>query len=417
MKILFLTPQLPYPPHQGTAIRNYNLIRHLAPHHEIHLLSFVRSPDDLAEAGPLHQLCRRVAGVATPHRSPVKRLLSVFLSPQPDMALRLPSAEFQGRLEAWLRETPFDVIQVEGIEMAGYGLGIREQGLGTRKQGKPLLVFDDHNAEYVLQQRAFETDARRPRRWMGALYSLIQWQKLRRYEARVCRAFDRVVAVSPADAQALQQLVPELEVTVVLNGVDTEALSNEAMRNEVMSKAMDNETLVDSSLLVFVGKMDFRPNVDAVLWFCQQILPLIRRERPSIRFVIVGREPHPRVQALAQDPRITVTGYVEDVRPYIARAAVYVVPLRMGSGTRLKVLEAMAMSQAIVSTTLGCEGIALTPGREAILADTAQEFAQRVMELLDDEERRRSMGQQARRLVEARYDWRVIVPRLEQVYG
>ena len=408
MKILFLTPQLPYPPHQGTAIRNYNLIKHLASRHEIHLLSFIRSQDDLARAEPLRQLCRRIAGVPVPRRSPTKRLLSVFLSPLPDMALRLPSAEFQARLEAWLKETSFDVVQVEGIEMAGYGLGIRDQGPGIR--GRPLLVFDDHNAEYVLQQRAFETDARQPRRWVGALYSLIQWQKLRRYEARVCRVFDRVVAVSPADAQALQRLVPGLEVTIVLNGVDTEFYNDQIP----MTKS---QLAIGPWSLVFTGKMDFRPNVDAVLWFCQEILPLIRRERPSVRFAIVGRDPHPRVQALARDPWITVTGYVEDVRPYIARAAVYVVPLRMGSGTRLKVLEAMAMGQAIVSTTLGCEGIALTPGREAVLADTAREFARRVVELLDDEERRRSLGQQARRLVEARYDWRAIVPELEAVYG
>ena len=279
-----------------------------------------------------------------------------------------------------------------------------------------MLVFDDHNAEYILQQRAFETDARQPRRWMGALYSLIQWQKLRRYEARVCRAFDRVVAVSPADAQALQRLVPGLEVTVVLNGVDTECYNDQFLMTNDQARIGHWDLVIGHWSLVFTGKMDFRPNVDAVLWFCQEILPSIRRERPSVRFTIVGRDPHPRVLALARDPQVTVTGYVEDVRPYIAGAAVYVVPLRMGGGTRLKVLEAMAMGQAIVSTTLGCEGVVLTPGREAALADTAQEFAWRVVELLGDEGRRRSMGQQARRLVEARYDWRAIVPRLEQVY-
>ncbi|MFQ6059008.1 MAG: glycosyltransferase [Anaerolineae bacterium] len=377
-------------------------------HHEIHLLSFVRSRDELAKAGPLRQLCRRVAVVPAPRRSPIKRLLSVFLSPQPDMALRLPSAEFQARLEAWLRETAFDVIQVEGIEMAGYGLGIREQGLGIRGQrrgGRPLLVFDDHNAEYVLQQRAFETDARQPRRWVGAFYSLIQWQKLRRYEAQVCRAYDRVVAVSPADAQALHRLAPGLEISVVPNGVDTDYYRPPYPLSP------------DPYSLVFTGKMDFRPNVDAVLWFCQEILPLIGRERPAVRFTIVGRDPHPRVLALARDHRVTVTGYVEDVRPYIARAAVYVVPLRMGGGTRLKVLEAMAMGQAIVSTTLGCEGVDLTPGREAVLADTAPAFARQVVALLDDEERRRALGERARRLVEARYDWRAIVPKLEAVYS
>ncbi|MFQ5812562.1 MAG: glycosyltransferase [Anaerolineae bacterium] len=433
MRILFLTPQLPYPPHQGTTIRNYNLIANLAARHEIHLLSFVRSRDEIGRATPLHQHCRSIVPVLAPRRSPLKRLLSLFLSPLPDMALRLPSAEFQAKLAATLRRVPFDVVQIEGIEMARHWmLEVRNwkldyetghptsnfQPFDYAQDRPPISVFDDHNAEYVLQQRAFETDVRQPRRWVGALYSLIQWKKLSHYEARVCRLADRVVAVSEADKAALQRLVPGLEVAVVPNGVDTEFYNDQFPMSNDQARIGHWDLVIGHCSLVFTGKMDFRPNVDAVLWFCREVLPLVRRKMPDVRFYIVGQSPHRRVLRLADDPAVTVTGYVDDVRPYIAGACVYVVPLRIGGGTRLKVLEALALGKPIVSTSLGCEGFEdLESGRELLVADTPEEFAQRVIELLSDAPRRERLGRAARRFVEERYDWRLIVPRLEQVYA
>ena len=424
MRILFLTPQLPYPPHQGTTIRNYNIIASLAPRHEIHLLSFVRSQDEINAATPLHQHCRSIEGIPVPRRSPLKRFLSLFLSPLPDMALRLPSAEFQAKLAATLRRVPFDVVQIEGIEMARpWMLEVGNRKLDyeaeppTSNLQPPTSIFDDHNAEYVLQRRAFETDVRQPRRWVAALYSLIQWKKLRRYEAMICQLADGVVAVSETDKRALQRLAPGLEVTVVPNGVDTEFYNDQIPMTNDQARIGHWDLDIGNCSLVFTGKMDFRPNVDAVLWFCQEVLPLVRRQIPDVSFYIVGQSPHRRVLRLADDPAVTVTGYVDDVRSYIAAASVYVVPLRIGGGTRLKVLEAMAMSKPIVSTSLGCEGFeGLVSGRELSVADTPEEFAQQVIELLDDASRRERLGRAARRFVEERYDWRLIVPRLEQIY-
>jgi len=400
-KILFLTSQLPYPPHQGGAIRTYNLVVNLAPRHEIHLLSFVSSPDDLERAAPLRPYCRTIQVVPVPRRSGLKRLLTTLFSPLPDMALRLPSAGFRRKLAALLERERFDVVQVESIEMAPYALG--DVGWGT---GRPLWVFDDYNAEYVLQQRAFETDVRHPRRWIGALYSFIQWQKLRRYEAAVCRRVDRVVAVSEADRETLQKLGPGTEVTVIPNGVDTRAYD----------PGQTYSLVLEPHSVVFTGKMDFRPNVDAVLWFCHQVLPLIQARVPDVHFYVVGQKPPPRLMALAGDPAVTLTGHVEDVRPYIAGAGVYVVPLRIGGGTRLKIMEAMALGQAIVSTSLGCEGYPVTPGRELVVADTPQDFARCVVELLGDARRQEELGRAGRRFVEERYDWRAIAPGLERVY-
>jgi sugar transferase (PEP-CTERM/EpsH1 system associated) len=399
-KILFLTPDLPYPPHQGAAIRTFNLVKHLAPHHELHLLSFAQEGRDPQAVGPLSTFCAAIATVPLPVRSTKSRALSVLFSTKPDMALRLPSQEFANQLRICLSRERFDFVQVEGIEMAQYGLAIRQMSLPSRS----LLIFDDINAEYLLQRRAFETDTRRPRLWFSALYSFIQWQKLRRYEADVCREMDGVVAVSEADRKALLRLVPGLNITVVPNGVDT------TYYFPAYGEAESDMTLV------FTGKMDFRPNVDAVLWFVQEVWSSIRREIPEAQFKIVGRSPHPRLEPLRDVPGITLTGYVQDVRPHIAGAGVYVVPLRVGGGTRLKVLEAMSMGKAIVCTSLGCEGIDVTPDQDLLIADEPVAFAKLAVSLMKDGQRRRELGEAARSLAQARYDWRCIGPLLEQVY-
>ena len=314
----------------------------------------------------------------------------------------------------------YDVVQIEGIEMAPYGLWLLQHPLWRNAQqkdnlpnipiGRPRLVFDNHNAEYVLQQRAWETDRLKPARWHAAAYSLVQWDKLRRYERQICQRADRVIAVSEADRDALLRLDPQLDITVIPNGVDLDYYAAYQRAND--TQAPD----YGPNALVFTGKMDFRPNVDAVTWFAQEVLPLVRREISDAAFVVVGKEPHPRVQELARLPGVAVTGFVPDIRAHIAAAAVYVVPLRIGGGTRLKVLEAMAMRRALVSTRLGCEGFPLTDGGEALFADDAPGFAQAVTTLLRDPARRGQMGDAGRRFVEATYGWPAITPRLKAVY-
>jgi glycosyltransferase involved in cell wall biosynthesis len=316
------------------------------------------------------------------------------------MALRLETPVMHQRLAGMLQAQRYDVLQIEGIEMAPYALALEPAA-------RPQLIFDDHNAEYVLQKRAFLTDVRRPRRWVGAAYSLIQWQKLMRYERRICRAADAVAAVSEVDRQALQQLAPGLAVTVVPNGVDLDFY-----RPGVTPAAPG----LGPHSLVFTGKMDFRPNVDAVLWFVNEVLPLITAVLPDARFYAVGQSPHPRLTALAGHPSVAITGRVPDTRPYIAGAGVYVIPLRIGGGTRLKVLEAMAMGQVMVSTRLGCDGFPLEDGREVRFADTPDAFAGAVISLLQDREQSEAIGRAARTYVESHYGWDAIVPRLEVLY-
>ena len=399
MRVLFLTPQLPYPPQKGTALRNWGLIHGLAERHRISLLSF-RSPEqEVDPAPPLASICERILTVPQPERSRRERLWDMLTTRQPDMALRLSSHLYDQELKKLLEGNVFDVIQIEGIELAPYLDTVRSLAQDA------VVVFDDHNCEYLLQERTFLTDLYSPARWSGAAYSFVQWQRLRRYEERTCRHADRVLAVSDADAAALRRLIPDLDVTVVPNGIDTETY------RPATTRAEDRE-----NTLVFTGTMDFRPNVDAVLWFAKDVLPLVQADAPDVRFLVVGQRPHRRLTPLRGNPAVTLTGWVEDVRPYFGQATVYVAPLRMGGGTRLKLLEAMAMGTPIVATSLGAEGYPVENGRELILADTPSSFADAVVALLRAKKRREQLARRARVFVEEQYDWQVIVPRVEDVY-
>jgi glycosyltransferase involved in cell wall biosynthesis len=390
-------------------MRNYYLIAglaSLATRHEIDLLTIVESEKELRRPTPFSTLCRRVEGVVAPKRSLARRAADTFLSRWPDMGLRLWSPAFAAKLDAWLADTHYDVVQVEGIELARYMLSQRH---ATRDTRHASFVFDDHNCEYLLQQRTFETDLRIPQRWLGAAYSFVQWRKLRAFEASVCRAADHVLAVSPADAVALQRLAPGLDVTIVPNGID---VASYTLTSQPPPPSDDER---GGAKLVFTGTMDFRPNVDAALWFAQEVLPLVRQEEPNARFVIVGQKPHRRLDVLRGRPDVTITGAVDDTRPYIAGAAIYVVPLRMGGGTRFKILEAAAMGKAMVSTPLGCEGFPVHNGRELVIADLPREFADAVVALLRDPARCAEFGAAARVLADA-YDWKKIIPRMEEAY-
>ncbi len=412
MKILFLTPQLPYPPQKGTALRNWGLIAGLSSHHQVSLLNFLAPGQAPQLAPPLVAACARVETVPQPVRTIRDRLRDLVATRQPDMALRLAAEPYGQRLADWLARESFDVIHIEGIELAPYLDVIEAAPPRCEGRARPLVVFDDHNCEYLLQQRTCLTDLRIPARWPGAAYSLVQWRRLLRYEALACRRADRVLAVSEADAAALRQLIPGLDVTVVPNGIDTQTYTPTPPHSHTATPPHPH-----THTLVFTGTMNFRPNVDAVLWFARKVLPLVRRVMPEAHFVVVGQRPHRRLDELRGDPAITLTGWVEDTRPYIAQAAVYVAPLRMGGGTRLKLLEAMAMGKPVVATRLGAEGYPVTHGRELLLADTPADFAAAVVALLRAPEQQAGLGQAARAFVEQRYDWRTIVPLVEAAYA
>jgi len=400
-RILFLTPQFPYPPEQGTAIRNYNVIAEVAKRHQVALLSFYH--DAPVQAENTMGFCRPIKLIGAPRRTTQDRLRTLLTTLDPDMARRLYLQDYASALRELLSEERFDIIQVEGIELAAYALMVRSW-LGVRS---PAIILDNHNAEYLLQKRSFETDIKSPPRWPAAIYSLLQWKRLARFERIACQRANAVVVVSEADGRALQRLSPSIQPLVIPNGVDVERYHPQLPDTLGMRRPA----------VVFTGKMDFRPNVDAMLWFHQLVWPQVRSRVPDAHLYVVGKNPHARLAPLYHDQSVTVTGYVPDILPYFGGADVYIAPLRIGGGTRLKVLEAMSAGLPLVSTTLGSEGIDLTPGTHALLADSAEGLARATVEVIRDTSLGRSLGAAARDFVMRNYDWRNIVPKLDPLYA
>jgi sugar transferase (PEP-CTERM/EpsH1 system associated) len=393
MKLLFLTPQLPYPPQKGTALRNFHLLRGASARHEVHLLSFAEPEQDPSAPVPG---CASVAALPAPRRGRGRRLHDLLRTRAPDMAQRLASPAFAAALDRVLTRERFDLAQVEGIELARYLPRLRAAG--------PRLIFDDHNAEYLLQQRAFATDLRRPPRWPYALYSLVQWRRLRRFEHWACAQADRVLAVSEADRRAIIALGAGRPVDLVPNGIEPEAYARWA----------ESRPAAPAPRLVFTGTMDYRPNVDAAVWFCRAVWPRVRAAAPDAALWLVGQRPAPAIRRLGALPGVTVTAMVEEIGPYLRDAAVYVAPLRVGGGTRFKLLEAMAAGCPIVSTRLGVEGIDAIDGQHLFLADLPEAFAARVLALLRAPDEGRRLAAAARAFVEERFDWRRIWPLWEE---
>jgi len=399
--ILFLTPQLPYPPEQGTAIRNFNLIRQVSRHFGVSLLSFADRSPQPQHLATLQQFCQNIWTVPVPSWPLKKRLRLLLSSADPDLAHRLRSSTFSSVLRRILKDHPFDALQIEGLEMAPYGL----EAQSWPEVSSPPLIFDAHNAEYVLQRRAFTASLSTVKRWPAAIYSLVQWHRIRRFERLVCQQAWAVLAVSQLDAQALKKLFPALRPLLVPNGVDT-SLYHPGLRDSLP---------LEHPALVFTGKMDFRPNCEAAQWFIKAVWPHIQAQIPKVHLYIVGKNPPPQLQRF-QSPQIHITGYVKDILPYFGGADVYIVPLLVGGGTRLKVLEAMAAALPIVSTQLGIEGIPLQNEKHALIAQDAPSFARKVIYLLKNPRTAQSLGQAARAFVQKRYTWEVVTLPLLKLY-
>jgi polysaccharide biosynthesis protein PslH len=398
-RILLLTPQLPFPPRQGASLRNFNIIRGLAQRHALHLLTFgaVDGQGTQEALEVLNRLCESVEVVPALTRGARRRLSQLVFSPLPDIAWRLRQPAFEEALTRTLKKTSPDLVQIEGLELAGALPAVRQHSPGTK------VIFDDHNAEAELQRRTFHTDLRSPGRWHGAAYSYVQARRLANYERWACLEADAVVVVSDADAGHIRSLAPSVSPTVITNSIDVESYSRA-------------RAAVDFYFdLVFTGKMDYRPNVDAMLWFGDKIWPAILAHRPETTLAIVGQTPHRRLKRLAAMPGVTVTGWVDAVQPYFAAASVFVTPFRVGSGTRLKLIEAMASGCAIVSTSVGVEGYPVVHTEHLLLADKPDLFAAEVLRLLDQPALRSALGMAAERFAR-QYDWRQVSPRFDGVY-
>jgi glycosyltransferase involved in cell wall biosynthesis len=399
MRILMLTPSLPYPPHQGGALRNYGILHGLhAAGHQTTLLSF-NGNHQSAQPTPLDTLCERVITVPTPARSQSQRLRDMIASPQPDLMRRLANDAFRQRLIEILREETFDLVQFEGLEMAGYLPDVRQH------QPSAKLCYDAHNAEYRLQENIFTVDRSDPRHWPAAAYSLVQARRIKHFEREVCRQVDCVLAVSDEDAAALRPFRPDNRVAVIPNGIFAADYTGSVEQLDL-----------GENVLVFTGKMDYRPNVDAMLWFTAEILPMVQSRVANVRLYIVGQQPHRRLEALRDQEHIALTGWVADVAPFLHAADVYVAPLRMGSGTRLKILEAMAAGCAIAATPLAAAGLPDEVRSALVITQDAAQMTDAIVRLLQNAEQRAKLSSMAKTVVHKHYDWSVLIPRLLLAY-
>lgn len=400
MRILYVTQIVPYPPHGGVLQRGFNLLRELGRRHQVRLLAF-HHPDELLgeeavqrSRAELGRFCDSLEYFELwPKRSRAHLVAGLAYA-----GLRgLPFASLAYRSEALSRRirdlchgrSPPDIVHLDTIGLAQYAPNC----------GSIPAVLAHHNVESMLMQRRSEFES-------GALSRLFvarEALKLRKLEADVAGQFRMNIMVSDADAEALREICPAARTAVVANGVDTDYFAPTAGP--------------ESPCVIFTGGMNMFANRDGVDWFLENVWPILKSKVRELRFVAIGQQPTERlVQVSRQDPDVEAPGFVADVRPAVATAAVFLVPLRVGGGTRLKVLDAMAQGKAIVSTTLGAEGINVSNGRHLLLADDAESFAARIVELLGNAALRRSLGEAAREQVVRHYAWRNLGLRLSEAY-
>jgi len=378
MNLLMVSPHLPHPS-WGAGTRSYYLLKALSRKHTVSLLALTDSSDFETHCEALAEmtLVLRVISHPPSGRKRLYQLMSVLRG----RSYLLDSyilAEVQKELDALISHVHYDAIIFESVFMAGYRL----------PEDVPIII-DQHNIEYELLQRTYQ----REKEWLRKGYNWWESRKLKSVELERCRQARAVLVTSERERIQLKRLLPRSIIEVVPNGVDTTVFDTVHVQQETADR------------IIFTGTMNYYPNIDAVLYFARECWPLIKAQVPGATWQIVGKDPPAQVRALAELPGITVTGVVPDIRCYLTEATVAIAPVLIGSGTRLKILEAMAMRKAIVSTSLGCEGLSVIPGKHLMVADQAQAFAQAVVDLLQDAAKRMALGNAGRALVEAEYSW------------
>ena len=393
--LLYVVHRIPYPPNKGDKVRSFNILRHLARSHRVYLGTFVDHPDDRECIGPLGQWCAGIHAVElNPRRARLASLRGLFTGE----ALSLPYYR-DGGMRAWVHET----VRNHGIRRAVAFSGPMAQYLDAPGLARCIVDFCDLDSAKWIQYAA-----RRP--WpMSWLYRR-EGERLLVFERTAARAAEASLFVTDAEAALFCHTAPDLADRIVSmrNGVDAEFFSP--------GREYPNPYPDRGPVVVFTGAMDYWPNVDAVTWFVHDILPVLHRARPAVRFYVVGMNPAPAVVALA-GPAVVVTGSVPDVRPWLAHADLVAAPLRIARGLQNKVLEAMAMGKPVVTSAASAAGLEGRPGLDFDIADGAAEFAERIDTLLGDAARRRKMGQAARARVLADYSWDAHLGRLDRLLG
>jgi sugar transferase (PEP-CTERM/EpsH1 system associated) len=389
MKLLWLNSGLLLPLDKGGKLRTWHVMRHLAARHDITYLSFQDSTQTEGDRLGMREVCSRLETV--PRTDAAKGSWRFYADAAGYVVDRAPYAVAKYRSDAY--RARIDQL----LESGGYDAVVCDflppvVNLPHRLPC-PSIVFT-HNVEAEIWRRHAEQATNPVSRYLMTQ----QWKRMLRFEADALARFDLVLAVSEADSATFARLYPgslRAPVHVVQTGVETDYFTPPSVEPE-------------RAHMVFTGSMDWLPNEDGMTYFCREILPAIQQAEPQATLSIIGRAPTPAVRKLAEIPGVDVTGRVDDVRPHIARGSVYIVPLRIGGGTRLKIFEAMSMAKGVVSTTVGAEGLPVSNGRDIVIADAPSSFASAVVQMIRDTGARRGIEAAARRLVVERYDWSAV---------
>ncbi len=381
MKILMISPYLPSPT-SGNRSRTYHLLKMLARQHTVSLLAIEGDPSIKAprEMVLLENFTHRVEMIprSTSRSKRVSQLLNA-LRGKSTTILDQGMNGLQEKLDLLFAQDQYDIVLFER-SLTSYS---------CRLPANIKVILDQHNIEYEVLQRSYL----HAKTWLRKWYNWREYCLVKPAEIKLCQAAHAIAVTSERERLQMKGLLPRSIIETVPNGVDIEYFHGNHTDQEVDGR------------IVFTGSMEYYPNVEGVVLFAKKCWPLIREHIPNATWHIVGKNPLPGVQNLASLPGVTVTGSVADVRPYFAEAQVAIVPLLQGSGTRLKILEAMAMRKAIVSTTIGCEGLSVVPEKHLLVEDQMEAFAQTVIRLLEHPEQRRVMGNAGRELAEAEYSW------------
>ena len=406
MKILWLSHLVPYPPKGGVLQRSYNLLREVARYHEVHLLSFVQKDlinahfssleEGLKESNDaLSEFCAYVEFVSIPcdgSRWGKQRLAfrSLFTK-YPYTVNWLESDDYSQALKQLKEEQDFDLVHYDTISLAPYHAIFPNTP----------SVLDHHNIESHMMIRRAGIENNPAEKW----YFHQEGNRLERYERSICPQFNLNITCSTLDSEQLRQIVSTARVDVVPNGVDLNYF-HPLGKNELPNS------------IIFAGTLNWYPNQQAVAFIANEIWPRLKETTPGARADIVGAYPPASAVGLAkQDPDFHVHGFVDDVRVYLDRAAVYVCPITNGGGTKLKILDALAIGKAIVADPIACEGIDVTNGKDVVFASSIQEYITAIRDLLGNPERRRELGEAARNLVAEKYAYAIIGKKLSSLYA
>jgi len=391
MNILFLAPRLPLPADTGGKIRTLNILKQLSVENNVYLLCFSFEKTDHLHAEMLRRLGIDVHMVPIAEPSLIQKIKAIVFDSLPFSILKYHTPQMIQSIQHVLKKHAFDAVHVDHLHMAVYN---------GYFQGIPCFL-DEHNVEYKILERCALVE----RSWVKKILYHNQSQKMKTFESRKVKEFNGIFACSVDDQLLLNDLGHEQRpIHVIPNGVDTGYFNTR--------QNMKNEDAV-----VFTGSMDWLPNDDAITYFCKEILGLVWQKNNTLKLYVVGKNPSKSVKTLSRrDVRVIVTGRLEDVRPFIDRAKIFIVPLRIGGGTRLKILEAMAMGCAVISTSIGAEGIDYQVGINIAIADKPAEFAQKIIDLCKQPHVVQTMGQEGRHLVCQKYDWAIVGKKLNDIY-